>query len=296
MSGRFLLMADDYGLTPGVSDGISALARAGRLSGFSVMVGFAADGASDLRADVSVGLHLNLTLGAPLGPMPGLLCNGNLPPVGRWITRAWRGALSGQAAQAALRAEIARQLDRFEAATGAPPDHIDGHHHVHALPGVRDALAAVIARYPRGSRPLLRLPGDRVGRILTRPQARGKALLLALLTAGARRCFVAAGAPVNDGFAGFSRFDRGTPYRAELRAAETAPGPRHLIMCHPGHADAALIGLDPVGGRRDDEMAALYADPDLPERLIHPARWRRRDGRIDWDAAFADVPRAGPGA
>ena len=60
-----------------------------------------------------------------------------------------------------IRAEVARQLDRFEAGLGFPPDHIDGHQHVHVLPGIRRALLTEVAqRYrarptadPRSVRP-----------------------------------------------------------------------------------------------------------------------------------------------
>ena len=49
-----------------------------------------------------------------------------------------------------IRAEIGRQLDRFEQPRLCAPDHIDGHQHVHVLPGVRQALLETGAqRYPQ---------------------------------------------------------------------------------------------------------------------------------------------------
>lgn len=280
----FLLVADDYALSPGVSAGIETLAAARRLSGtaaITTLPGWGAAGArvARLRQQIALGLHLNLTLGAPLGPMPGHAPGGILPPVEGWILRAWTGRID----TAEVEEEIERQFARFEAVAGAAPDYVDGHHHVHALPGVRAALLRVIARrYPRGAAPLLRLPGDRPRRILARGGAWPKALVLALATAGARAAFHRADAPVNDGFAGFSGFDRSLPFARELARFAQAPGPRHLVMCHPGHADAALAALDPLSARREDEFAALMADATLPARIHHPAATRDTDGRIDW--------------
>ena len=44
-----------------------------------------------------------------------------------------------------LRAEIEAQLDRFEDGVGHGPAHVDGHQHVHQLPGVREVLLSVLA-------------------------------------------------------------------------------------------------------------------------------------------------------
>ena len=76
MSGglRFILCADDFAMSRGISDGILALAEAGRLSATSAMVNqprWAEDAprAVALRDRFALGLHLNLTFGAPLGAM-----------------------------------------------------------------------------------------------------------------------------------------------------------------------------------------------------------------------------------
>ncbi len=95
--------------------------------------------------------------------------------------------------------------------------------------------------------------------------------------AGARRV----GLPTNEGFSGFSDFDLGKPYAQELADALTRPGPRHIVMCHPGHPDADLEAVDPVVERRRMEYEALMRDVSLPERIWRPSR--RADGPIvDW--------------
>ena len=78
----------------------------------------------------------------------------------------------------------------------------------------------------------------------------------------------AAGFATNIGFSGFSGFVEGESYAAELADALRSPGPRHLVMCHPGFADDALARLDPLLGRRDEEYAALMARADLLQSMI----------------------------
>ncbi|MEX6505318.1 ChbG/HpnK family deacetylase [Jiella sp. M17.18] len=285
----FLLSADDYALTPGVSEGIAELAQARRLSATTAIVTVPAwremaQAVGDLREHIAVGLHVNLTLGAPLGPMPGHAPDGRLPKVSDWIRRGVPGRIDRDE----VAAEIGRQIARFEAVAGAPPDLIDGHHHVHALPGVRQALAQALRdRFGAGPMPLVRVPADDVGRILRRRASAAKALFVAGLSAPSRPLFRQIGAPLNAGFSGFSAFRRDVPFAAELAAFRRAPGRFHVVMCHPGHVDAALERLDPVSFRREDELAALLAAPHLPAQIHHPARHRGPDGQIDWRALGA---------
>ncbi len=79
-----------------------------------------------------------------------------------------------------------RQLDLFEAALGYPPDHIDGHQHVHALPVVRQALIDVVARRYPVTPPMLRDPADTKDNIRARGLAVRKALIVNALTRGSR--------------------------------------------------------------------------------------------------------------
>jgi hypothetical protein len=278
-----ILCADDYALTEGVSRAVGELAAARRLSATSVLVNTAhwpamAQRLVVHRGRIAVGLHLNLTLGAPLGAMPRLAPKGALPRRNTLLARA----LLGLVPAAEVAAEVDRQLDAFERQMGFPPDHIDGHEHIHVLPGIRRALLDTVARRYKGPRrPLLRDPSDRSQAIAARDGPRGKAAAVALLAlgfgAGARRRRL----PTNEGFSGFSRFDVMVPYTQELACALRQPGPRHIVMCHPGHADTALAALDPVVERRRMEYDTLMRDASLPERIWRPTR--APDGPpVDW--------------
>ena len=279
-----ILCADDYAMTEGISRAVGELAAAKRLSATSVMVNLAhwPAAAPRLRAHrghLSIGLHLNLTLGAPLGPMPRLAPAGRLPGAGSLVARALCGLLDGEE----VRDEIERQLDRFETGLQFPPDHIDGHQHVHVLPKVRTALLrAARRRYPTRP-PLIRVPSGTTRR--RRRAARGGAEghVVAALAIGFADAAERRGLPVNDSFAGFSTSTRATSYAHELESPLQQPGRRHLVMCHPGHPDAELARLDPVVARRRMEYDAIMRDPELPQRIWRP--WRNADGpALDWPA------------
>ncbi len=279
MSARVVLSADDYAISPSVSEGILELVAAGRLSATAAMVTWPGwpDEAQPLIAEkhrVAIGLHLNLTAGAPLGPMPRLAPSGALPSPGLFLKGGARGA------DDEIAAEIGRQLDRFEDAAGMAPDFVDGHHHVHIFPPVRRALiAALRARYPSRP-PLVRDPGDRLARILARRHFLVKAVGVAWHARGLARDLAEAGLPSNDGFSGFSSFSATTPYDHEIDIALTARGARPLMMCHPGRVDATLGERDTITGRRVQELETLLARPDIDAWL-----WRCRrdgDGRVLW--------------
>jgi predicted glycoside hydrolase/deacetylase ChbG (UPF0249 family) len=280
-----LLCADDYALTEGVSRAVGELAAARRLSATSALVTTPhwpamAQRLVVHRGRIAVGLHLNLTLGAPLGPMPWLAGGGAFPKRNAVVARALLGVIHPRE----IKAEIERQLDAFERHLGFPPDHIDGHEHMHVLPGIRQRLLEVVARRYPGPKPLLRDPSDSREAIAARGGPRSKALAVAALAlgfgAGARR----RGIPTNRGFSGFSRFDASVPFAEELAGALRAPGPRHIVMCHPGHPDAALAAVDPVVDRRGMEYEALMRDASLVERLWRPSR--APDGPpVDWSQA-----------
>ncbi len=268
-----ILCADDYAMSEGVSRAIGELAAARRLSATSAIVTTPhwptmAQRLIVHRAHLALGLHLNLTLGSPLGTMARLAPSGNFPGIAALIANAGIRRLDGKE----IRAEVERQLDRFEATLGYPPDHIDGHQHVHVLPIVRRAvLEAAVARYARRP-PLLRNPADRIASIRARGIAVGKALAVGALSHGFARAALRRGLPVNDSFAGFSDFNLARPYGEELGGNFHLAGQRHIVMCHPGHADAELARVDPVVERRSMEYDHLMRDPQLPQLIWRPTR------------------------
>jgi predicted glycoside hydrolase/deacetylase ChbG (UPF0249 family) len=260
----FALCADDYAMTPGVSAGILEALDAGALTATSVMTTSpwwpeSAAALKPHRARADIGLHLNLTLGAPLGPMPRFAPSGVFPSVGALL----RGTRTLPLDE--IEAEIARQFDAFTSVWGTPPDHVDGHQHVQAPPAIRDLILRQLDLRGLAGRVWLRDSAERPARILARRTTLRKALGVALIARGFSSAARARGYVVNDGFAGFSDFGS-TDYGAFFSRYIKSPGVRHLVMCHPGRVDDALRRLDPVTDARERELAFLLS-PAFSQRL-----------------------------
>lgn len=142
---RYLVVnADDVGLCPGVNRGTIAAVRTGTVTSISLLAG--PDFHVDLRpyeeAGVSVGLHLNLTLGTPCTP------HGEVPSLvdesGCFIQD--REAVFVRMVEEEAEREMRCQLDRFRSLTGRNPSHLDTHKHLHAMDTRLFRLAAGLAR------------------------------------------------------------------------------------------------------------------------------------------------------
>ncbi len=282
MSGPIILCADDFALTSGVSRAICDLAERGRISAASVLitqpaVGRDAAALGGLSGRLAMGLHLNLTLDRPLSAMPVLAPGGTFPTAARLIAASLRGRLP----LAELSGEIARQLRQFEDVFGMGPDFVDGHQHVHALPGVRSALFAALRQRTASRAILLRDPADTAWRIAQRGLAVGKALAISGLARGFGREARAQGFLTNDSFSGVTTFSASAQaVRDDFRKAQRRPGCRHIIMCHPGFADADLAAMDCVTRRREIEYQVVLRDDVFAQGVWRPVR--SADGHIVW--------------
>lgn len=268
-----ILCADDFGLSPGVSEGIASLAEAGRLSAISCMAGMphwpeAAPRLAALGDRCDVGLHITLTDHPPLGRMPGLAPAGTLPPLGRLFAAAFTRRLDRQE----VAAEIARQWDAFIQAHGRYPDFVDGHQHVHLLPGIREAVLALLMQCPEENRLWLRVCWEPPARVLARRIAAPKAMLLAMLSLPLRRAAARLGLAANDSFRGVHAFAADADYAQMFPQFLHGRARRPLIMCHPGLVDDALRAADAVVEPRAREYAYL-ASSRFPADLA-AAGWR----------------------
>jgi predicted glycoside hydrolase/deacetylase ChbG (UPF0249 family) len=257
------LCADDYGLSPGVDEGILALTAQKRITALSCMTASprwpqAAPALKPVFGAVDIGLHFALTQLAPLGPMPRLAPDGSFPAMGRlYALAALRAIDAGEIAQ-----ELERQLNAFARATGREPDFLDGHHHVHQLPMVREAIARIWGKRTG----CIRNTATPISGILARGVAMPRAAVLASYGRAARRTWQAAGIATNSDFAGVRNFDEREPYQALMRRYLRGARPGLLIMCHPGRPDAELGRIDHVTAPRADELAYL-SGADFPADL-----------------------------
>lgn len=226
------LCADDFALTPAVSTAILDLATAGRISAVSCMTQSPywrdyGPALAPLSNTIDVGLHLVLVEEVPLTRMPNTAPGGRLPPLGTLLMKSYLRKLD----LAEIAGEIDAQIAAFTDVIGRPPSHIDGHLHAHVLPGISTLVLDAAGRL--SPRPWLRTTTDKVTSIVRRGHGVTKALVLALLgrafTSAARGRF-----ETNEGFSGCYDFAGKRAYAALFPAFLRAPGPRHLILCHPG--------------------------------------------------------------
>jgi hypothetical protein len=265
---RVVICIDDFGYDEAVDRSIFALAALGRISATGALVDapcWAADGprlAGEFGRALDIGLHLNLTESFPGWQAPADL--------GALIRRAYTGGLK----PAEMRAEVARQLDSFEAVAGRAPDFVDGHRHVHQLPVVREALLAEVreryaARLPwvRCTLPPTGLPGTAGERF--------KASFIGWLGAGTlRRQVAAAGLRQNRCLLGVYGFEGDVAQQqARLAGWVAAASQGDLLMCHTALGGGSAA--DPISAARQVEHQAMASSAfgELLERMACiPAR------------------------
>jgi predicted glycoside hydrolase/deacetylase ChbG (UPF0249 family) len=227
---RLIVTADDFGLTPGVNAGILEAHEHGIVTATSLMVnGIAADAALGWAREhrsLAVGLHFVLTFGRPIGPLDPL---GDLVDEDGRFRRLGTGAHE-RASSGDVRAELRAQLRRFDEAVGRPPTHIDGHHHVHALPGI---LPAVIEE-----------AGQRGLRVRAPDRATRERLRLERIHTSDR---------FEDGFYGPDATDEA----ALSSIFERLPEGETEMMCHPAKPDDVLSGISSYVEPRYRELATL---------------------------------------
>ncbi|KAM9194544.1 carbohydrate deacetylase isoform 1-T1 [Dugong dugon] len=140
---RLVVTADDFGYCPRRDEGIVEAFLVGAVTSVSLLVnGATAESAAELarRHSIPTGLHANLSEGRPVGPA----CHGAsslLGPEGFFLGKmGFREAVAaGDVALPQVREELEAQLSRFRELLGRDPTHVDGHQHVHVLPGGRCA-------------------------------------------------------------------------------------------------------------------------------------------------------------
>ena len=257
MTRTLSVCTDDFGLTPGISQAISELAHAGRITVVSCMPQAPAWRASltllaGLPAAVERGLHLNLTEGAPLSAELRRIW-----PQFLTLPRLILAAHLRQLPLAALAAEWSAQWQAFTDATGAAPQFVDGHQHVHHLPGVRGVVLDALAKL--SSVPAVRNTGH-----LTGPGFGVKRWLIEGTGGWAlQRALVQRGIRHNPGLIGAYDFidpDYGGQMRGWLAALPAAGG---LLFCHPGYLQEVPKVADPIAAARVRELAYLGSDAFL---------------------------------
>jgi chitin disaccharide deacetylase len=269
------MVADDYGLAPGVNRAIRKLIASEKIDGTGCMTLFAdwrveAAGLKALCESryVEAGLHLTLT---DFNPMSGRNAFGErrrMPSVDALIKASLRGKVDAGAVEAELDAQFAA----FVEAMGGLPAYIDGHQHVHFLPVVRGWLArraALLSEYGklpwlRGAPSVMSAPGLRI---------KAKTAVVAVMAMGFGAAMRKCGYSVRGPLLGFYDWSRPEEFEPMLRSL-IERGSYGIMMCHPGFVDKVLKQRDGLIEARDVEYSVLS---NLDPRLMRIESTFRRE-------------------
>ena len=248
---RAIVVADDFGLSPGVNRGIVEAHERGIVTMATLlanMPGFD-DAARRLKEQprLAIGLHLCLTLGQPVshsGDVPTLVQpNGGFVSFASWLRR-W---LLCRISPGDIIRECAAQARRLIDA-GLRPTHCDVHQHLDALPVVREAVIetcrtfAIPAVRPLREQPTvsdlvaLNLPDPR---IIAWPKRLAKFLAMRVLAAGSVRAYARAGLVMPDRCVGLF-IGGGQDLVGYRRIFEGLPAGTSEVSVHPACVDQGL--------------------------------------------------------
>ena len=248
---NLIVNADDLGWTDGVNRGIVEAFHHGIVTSTSLLANGAAfaGGVEAARSapGLGVGVHLNLSDGPPVADretVTSLLNNDGEfvgGPENLLLRRARRG-LSLAEVENEWDAQIQKVRD-----AGISPTHLDGHKHVHMLPGLFEIALKLAKRHDIGAirvsleasslRAALSSGSKQNAGVVMKQgvQARG----LKLLARDAREQAGREGISTADYFCGIAQTGELTREGME-QFVKSLPDGTTELMCHPGYADAAL--------------------------------------------------------
>ncbi|NNC07830.1 ChbG/HpnK family deacetylase [Corallococcus exiguus] len=260
---RLIVNADDLGLHPSLDAGILKAHREGIVTSATLLAmgPSAAEAVGLAKAQgLAVGVHLALSTrlpcAAPAEAVRTVAPGGRLR--GNWaeFAKAW---VTGRVRREELERELSAQLFRARE-LGAKVDHLDGHQHLHLLPGVRSVVEGIAAReglplrwpdaLPRAS--WLRAPGPAV-----------KTTVLAVLARTAPRARPGVRRVSAGGVFEAGRLDES----ALLSVLDSLPEGDFELGCHPGEG-APHVPEDPAWTYGWDAELAALTSPRVKAKLV----------------------------
>jgi len=247
---NLIVNADDLGWTAGVNRGIAEAHRHGIVTSTSLLANGCAfeDAVRSARAmpGLGVGVHLNLSDGAPIAPAEqvksllnedGKFAGGPESLLMRLTTKSLKPKQ--------VEKEWDAQIEKVRGA-GVRPTHLDGHKHVQMLPGLfgialrlakRHGIEAVRVSHEASPLRTALSDGNESSGVTLKQgvQARG----LKLLARDAREMAERAGIVTADYFCGIAQTGVLTKAGVQKLLSILPEGTTEL-MCHPGYADDDL--------------------------------------------------------
>lgn len=261
MTIRLIVNADDYGRSANVSRGIRDSYLNGILRSTTCMMNMPTV-VDDIKIaqretpGLGMGVHLVLTAGSPLLPaaqVPTLVkADGSMLKLDQLI------ANRAQVDPAQVKAEWRAQIEKFIAAAGYKPTHLDSHHHSsYFTPDFFQAMLELAHEY------------DVAVRLPVEPEARDTmagipAEMLQPVAEHAPRLLAQYHPRHPDAF--FASFYDELATQEELnRIINSLSDGTFEIMAHPGYADPDLIAGTSYAVQRDRELAILTSAESLAE-------------------------------
>ena len=263
MSVQLIVNADDYGRTPEVSRGVRAAHLNGIVTSTSCMMNMPSV-VEDIRnamqesPRLGMGVHLVLTSGQPLLParqVPSLIApDGMFYKAGEFLARLQ------DIDPLQVKAEWQAQIERFIAATGHPPTHLDSHHHSsYFTEQLVRGMLELAQEYGSGIRQVFAQGGED-------SMAGLPAEIVGPIKDYAPRLLQEFKPRMPDIF--LSSFYDEMATRDELLRLISGlrPGTAEL-MCHPGYADPILLAGSSYARQRESELAVL-TDPAIRQAIL----------------------------
>jgi hypothetical protein len=239
LSPAMIVCADDYGLRDDINRAVLELVRSGRLSAVSCLVAFercTPEALTELcthGSRIDIGLHLCLTNeDLPLSTSLMQKGAGHAVPSYRKLLRK---ALLGRLEAGQVEAQVAEQYELFRHKCGRRPDFIDGHLHVHQLPGARQGVVQFVRSLPSEHRPYVRNTHLALRELRRRGLPWVKAGFIGAFGTRLADELRVTGLPTNDGFAGIYDFRNSQRYAAYFpRFAACLTIANGILVVHPG--------------------------------------------------------------
>jgi predicted glycoside hydrolase/deacetylase ChbG (UPF0249 family) len=248
---NLVVNADDLGWAEGVNRGIADAHRHGIVTSTSLLAnGVAFESAVGLAKSLSalgVGVHLNLSDGRPVATAESVksICNERGEFAGgpeSFLLRIARRNLRLKEVELEWESQIKKVKD-----AGISPTHLDGHKHVHMLPGLfeialklarRHGIGAIRVSHEASSLRSALSTGKKRNAPLVMKQG-VQARVLKLLARDAQALAEKAGIATTDYFCGIAQTGELTVAGVKRLLESLLEGTTEM-MCHPGFMDAEL--------------------------------------------------------
>jgi chitin disaccharide deacetylase len=254
---NILICADDYSQNNAICDGILNLLSQKKINATSCLVNSESwnethQALNQFKNHALIGLHLNLTLGSPLSQTWKKYYGNSFPGLGQVIRRCYSSTYQKDA----FVAEINAQVDAFTHALGINPDFIDGHQHIHQLPGLRDVLMA--SHTQQHWTGFFRNTSNGVSDYLSLASFPKRQLIALLGGHDFKKSLTQEKKASNTSFAGIYNFKHAANYRHYFKKFLKLSQPGGLIMCHPGMP--STDHRDPLYRSRHHEFHYFMSD------------------------------------